>query len=147
MIYIQGKCHVILAVNILFVGIIIACPQFSLAKFHLPVWPGYVFFFPEERIKLCSFVSLLCFWQRKRFCARADKYLSEFFEVVTLNDFPEKVQGKIIQDFIPIHVTTFTNKNARSLVYTSDIVVSCRTHSFCENCKCKLFLSTSLTYE
>lgn len=61
---------------------------------------GICIFFPEERVKLCSFVSLLCFWQRGRFCARADKYLSEFFEVAPLNDWPKKVQGKIIQDFI-----------------------------------------------
>lgn len=45
-------------------------------------------------MKLCSFVSLQCSWQRGRFCARADKYLSEFFEVATLNDWPKKVQGK-----------------------------------------------------
>lgn len=50
MTYIQGKCSVTLAVNVLFVGIIKACQQFSLAKFHLPVWLGYVFF-PEEGAK------------------------------------------------------------------------------------------------
>lgn len=82
MTYIQGKCHVTLAVNVLFVGIIKACQQFSVAKFHLPVWLGYVVFFPEETVKLCSFVSLLrCSWQR-RICARADKYLSEFLRLL-----------------------------------------------------------------
>lgn len=77
---------------------------------------GICSFFPEETVKLCSFVSLLCCSWQRRICARADKYLSEFFEVVALNHCPKKVQGKIIQGFISIHITTLTNKNVRSLV-------------------------------
>lgn len=86
----QVPCN---TVNVLFVDIIKACQQFGLAKFHLPIWLGYVFF-PEEGVKRCSFVSLLCSWQRRSCCARADKFSSEFFKAVILNCCPKKSKEK-----------------------------------------------------
>lgn len=91
--YLQCAGHVTLAVNVIFVGVIKACHQFSLAKFHLPVWLGYVCF-PEENIKWCSFVSLLYSWQVSRFCAQANTFPSEFFKAITLSHCSEHSKGK-----------------------------------------------------
>lgn len=93
MTYIQGKQHVTLAVNIVFVGVIKACRQCSLAKFPLLIWLGYVYF-PEEGIKWCSFVSLLRSWQVSIFCAWDNKFPSEFLKAITLSHCPKQSKEK-----------------------------------------------------